>query len=124
MVRTLGTVWGILFIMGGVLGFVPALTKDQMFLGVFMVNTLHNLVHIASGVMFLLASNLGARAARLWFQIFGVFYAALAAIGFQVRDGMIFGLIPNNRYDSWGHALLALVLLGIGFATSRETVAA
>ena len=121
MIKRLGALWGILFLLGGILGFVPGITKDQMFLGIFMVNTPHSILHMASGAIFLLASMLGARAVRLWFHMFGAFYAALSAMGFWVGDGMIFNLISNNQYDSWGHALLALVLLLIGFATPKHS---
>jgi hypothetical protein len=124
MVEMLGVLWGILFLLGGVLGFVPGITNDGMFLGIFMVNTPHGLMHIASGAIFLIASMLGAKAARLWFQIFGTFYAALAGIGLAVGDGMIFNLISNNLYDAWGHALLALILLLIGFATRKQPATA
>jgi hypothetical protein len=120
MLKTLGMLWGILFLLGGILGFVPGITKDDMFLGIFMVNTPHSIMHIASGAIFLIASMLGARVARLWFQIFGTLYAAVAVMGFVVGDGMIFNLISNNRNDSWGHAVLALVLLLIGFATPKQ----
>jgi hypothetical protein len=119
-VRTLGVGSGLLFLLGGILGFVPGVTKDGMFLGIFMVNTPHGIVHLASGAIFLIASMAGARFTRLWFQIFGILYGAAAAIGFKVGDGMIFGLISNNRYDSWGHAALALVMLLIGFAVPRS----
>jgi hypothetical protein len=85
-----------------------------------MVNTAHSIMHIASGTIFLVATVSGARAARLWFQIFGAFYAAVAVMGFEVGDGMIFGLISNNRYDSWGHAALALISLLIGFAIPKQ----
>jgi Domain of unknown function (DUF4383) len=123
MIRTLGMLSGILFLLGGILGFVPGITEDEMFLGIFMVNTAHSFMHIASGAIFLIASVLGARAARLWFQIFGAVYAAVAVMGFKVGDGMILGLISNNRNDNWGHAVLALVLLLIGFATPKQTSA-
>lgn len=82
MLRRLGFFYGVAFITGGVLGFVPGVTEGDMFLGVFMVNPLHSAMHVASGVMFLVASTFGASAARLWFQIFGGIYAALAAMGF------------------------------------------
>jgi hypothetical protein len=124
MIRSLGMLWGILFLLGGILGFVPGITKDDMFLGIFMVNTAHGIVHITSGAIFLIASALGARAARLWFQVFGFFYAAAAVMGFEVGDGMIFGVISNNRYDAWGHAVLALVLLLIGFFAPKRAAAA
>ena len=121
--KTLGITWGILFLLGGILGFVPGITKDSMFLGIFMVNTAHSIVHAASGAIFLVTSIAGSRAARLCFQIFGIVYAAVAVMGFRVGEGMIFGFISNNRYDSWGHALLALVLLLIGFARPKQTAA-
>jgi hypothetical protein len=123
MLKTLGMISGILFLLGGILGFVPRVTDDDMFLGIFMVNTAHSIVHIASGAIFLIASMSGARAARLWFQIFGIVYAAVALMGFKVGDGMILGVISNNRYDSWGHAVLALVMLLIGFAIPKQTAA-
>jgi hypothetical protein len=93
-----------------------------MFLGVFIVNTAHGLLHIASGAIFVIASAVGARAARLWFQLFGFAYAALSAIGFAAGDEMIFNLISNNRNDSWGHGGLALAMLLIGFAFPREAI--
>lgn len=95
-----------------------------MFFGIFMVNTPHNILHIVSGAVFLIASMSGARAVRLWFQTFGIFYAAVALIGFEVGNGLIFGLISNNRYDSWGHSVLALAMLLIGFAIPKQTVTA
>lgn len=119
MVRRLGVIWGVLFLLGGVLAFVPGVTKDGMYFGVFMVNTAHNILHIASGAAFLVASMIGARPTRLWFQLFGALYMVLAAIGFFVGDGLIFGLIMNSPFDSWGHAVLALILLLIGFATPK-----
>ena len=123
MVRQLGFFYGVAFVTGGVLGFVPGVTEGDMFLGVFMVNPLHSAMHVASGVMFLVASTFGASAARLWFQIFGGIYAALAAMGFWVGNGMILNCITNNRNDSWGHAALALSMLLIGFATARPALA-
>jgi hypothetical protein len=122
MIRKLAVLWGVFFLLGGILGFVPGITKDEMFLGIFMVNTAHGILHLVSGVIFLVASMLGAKVSRLWFQFFGLFYATLAAIGFKVGNGMIFNLISNNRMDSWGHAALALIMLTIGFAiTARST---
>ena len=121
MVRKLGVIMGGLFLTGGILAFVPGVTKNGMYFGVFMVNTAHNIMHIASGGIFLIASIFGARPARLWFQLFGAFYALLAMIGFVVGNGLIFGFIMNSPFDSWGHAGLALIMLLIGFATSKQT---
>jgi Domain of unknown function (DUF4383) len=123
MVRQLGFFYGILFIIGGVLGFVPGVTVDDLFLGVFKVNPLHSAMHVASGVVFLVASAFSAVAARLWFQVFGAIYAALAAMGFWVGNGLILNCITNNRNDSWGHAGLALSMLVIGFVSAKPAAA-
>ena len=119
MIIGLGVLWGILFLLGGILGFVPGITKDDMFLGFFMVNSAHNILHIASGAILLMASILGARSARLWFTILGGFYVALSGIGFLAGDRLIFNLISNSRIDSWGHAFLGIVLVLIGIATAK-----
>jgi len=38
----------------------------------------------------------------------------------MVGDGIILGLISNNRYDAWGHAALAQGMLPIGFAIPQK----
>ena len=87
MAKTLGMLFGIVFLAVGILGFVPGVTTNDMLLGIFMVNAAHSVVHIVSGVIFLIASMSGAGAARLWFQIFGVIYAVVAVLGFaQIFD--------------------------------------
>jgi hypothetical protein len=50
MVRKLGMLMGSLFLIGGILAFVPGVTKNDMYFGVFMVNTPHNIMHIAHGM--------------------------------------------------------------------------
>lgn len=115
------TLWGFLFMLGGILGFVPGITRDEMFLGVFMVNTPHNILHILSGVIFFIGSISGAKPARLCFLMLGIFYAALSLIGFVVGNGLIFHLISNTPIDSWGHGFLGLVLLLSGIASPKQS---
>lgn len=115
MIRRLGIFMGSAFLFGGLLGFVPGVIKNGLYLGIFMVNAPHNILHIVSGVIFLAASMIGAGITRLWFQVFGLVYAAMAIWGLYIGDGMICGMISNNRYDAWGHAGLALAMLTIGF---------
>src|SRR2546421_5347420 len=120
MAKTFGMLFGIIFLAVGILGFVPGITKDDMLLNIFMVNKVHSIVHIASGVVFLLASMAGGGAARLWFKIFGLVYAIVAIMGFVVKDGMLFGYISNNMNDTWLHVVLAAAMLLIGFVSPRQ----
>src|SRR5467141_2344090 len=98
MAKTLGMLFGIVFLAVGILGFVPGVSAPgpdgmPMLLGIFMVNTAHSIVHVASGAVFLIASMSGAGAARLWFQLFGIVYAIVAVLGFRTPNGMLLGVI-------------------------------
>jgi len=128
MVKTLGMLFGIVFLAVGILGFVPGVTTTgadgmPMLLGIFMVNTAHSIVHIASGVVFLLASMAGAGAASLWFKLFGLVYAVVAVLGFMTPNGLLLGLISNNPADTWLHVGLAAEMLLIGFAVPKQATA-
>src|SRR5438132_3618228 len=47
MIKTAALLFGIVFLLIGILGFVPAVTPDNgMLLGIFHVNTAHNIVHL------------------------------------------------------------------------------
>ena len=91
MVRTAAILFGIVFLVVGVLGFVPACTTDlngngmPMLLGIFHVNTAHNIVHLASGAVFLLCGMAGAGASRTFFRIFGIVYAIVGHPGLHER---------------------------------------
>ena len=121
MAKTLGMLFGIVFLAIGILGFVPGVTTNDMLLGIFMVNKAHSIVHIASGAIFLIASMSGAGAARLWFQLFGIVYAIVAVLGFMNPNGMLLNMISNNPADTWLHVVLAIVMLAIGFGTAKQT---
>jgi len=128
MAKTFGMLFGIVFLAVGILGFVPGIAPAgadgmPMLLGIFMVNKVHSIVHIASGVVFLLASMSGAGAARLWFQIFGIVYALVAILGFMTPNGMLLGLISNNPADTWLHVVLAVAMLAIGFGSPKAAAA-
>ena len=126
MAKTLGMLFGIVFLLVGILGFIPAISPPDasgmpMLLHIFMVNSTHSVVHIVSGAIFLFAAMSGAGAARLWFQIFGIVYALVAVLGFMSPNGMLLGLISNNPADTWLHVVLAVVMLLVGFGTAKQT---
>jgi uncharacterized protein DUF4383 len=122
MVKTAAVLFGVVFLLVGILGFVPAVTKDQMLLGIFHVNAAHNCVHLLSGVVALFAGMASACAARWYFRIFGLVYGLVAVMGFVMGDGMLLGLISNNTADTWLHVSIAAVSLLLGFMpASAET---
>ena len=128
MVRRVAMVFGIVFLLVGVLGLVSAggmsMGADPApasILGMFPVNLLHNIVHLAFGVWGIVASRSFA-GAKMYAQVGGVIYVVLAVCGFFIPT--TFGFIPIGGADIWLHAALGVVLLGIGFTAKEETMAA
>jgi hypothetical protein len=123
MVQTVARVFGVVFLLVGVLGFLasgmsmesdPALAPRL--LGLFPVNALHNVVHLLFGVWGLAASRTSS-GAELYAKGAGAIYLVLAVLGYVAPT--TFGLIPIGGHDIWLHAVLGVVLLGTGFLAPK-----
>jgi hypothetical protein len=124
MLKTAAIIFGIVFLIIGIGGFIPGLTtSDGMELGLFMVGPVHNFIHIASGAAALLCAFAGADAARKYFQIFGIIYALVAVIGFFYGNKPLMGMVEHNTADIFLHIAIAAVALYLGFG-AKETAAA
>lgn len=119
--------FGVVFLLVGILGlFVPNgmgmaadLESTGRLLGLFPVNLLHNLVHLAFGAWGIAASR-SLAASRTYGRVGAAVYAVLVVLAFV--DPTMFGLVPIGSHDIWLHALLAAGLAYIGFsagATAR-----
>jgi len=95
-----------------------------MLLGIFHVNTAHNIVHLLSGVLALWAGSSSGASARLYFRLFGIVYAVVALLGFLAGNGMVWGVISNNMSDTALHVVIALVALSLGFLVKEQAAAA
>jgi len=128
MVKRLTMLFGAVFIVVGVLGFTVAggmqmgdPASAPKLLGLFPVNLLHNVVHIAIGVWGLAAGRAYSTAVA-YCKLVGFVYLALAALGFVIPDA--FGLIPIGGNDIWLHCLLGVVLVAVGFMAKEDSAAA
>lgn len=109
MQKTILTILGVVFLAIGVLGFV----SDPL-LGIFEVDSLHNIIHILSGALALVAVSMGASAMNTFSRVFGIVYALVAVLGFVSGDNVL-GLIMVNAADNVLHLVLAVVFLYLGF---------
>lgn len=115
MLKKAAVITGILFVAAGILGFVPGITTDGHLLGVFRVDALHNLVHIASGVVAFIVGRTSEYASRRYFQIFGVVYGLVAVLGFFYLDQPLLGIMAHNTADLVLHIAIAAASLYLGF---------
>lgn len=123
MLKKFSLIFGIVFLLIGILGFVPGASSTdadgmQLLLGLFMVGTIHNTIHLASGVVALFAAS-SERYAKWYLQIFGIVYALVAIVGF-VQGNTVLGLFSVNMADNLLHVALAVLLLGTGFGLSAN----
>ena len=127
MVKRVALVFGIVFLLVGILGLVSSGGMEMgadpapgMLLGMFGVNLLHNVVHLLFGVWGLVASRSFA-GSKMYAQTAGVIYIVLAVLGFVAPT--TFGLIPIGGNDIWLHAVLGIVLAAVGFTAKDSSPA-
>ena len=132
--RTAALAVSAVFLLVGILGFVPGITtnydalqvaghhSEAMLLGIFAVSVLHNVVHLLFGVAgFLLArTDAGAKAYLIGG---GVVYALLWLYGLLIDNDSSANFVPLNTADDWLHFGLAVGMIGLGVALGRRTAA-
>jgi uncharacterized protein (UPF0333 family) len=124
--RLYALVFGAVLVVAGIIGFFyeSKFTDDQSVreavFGILDVNGWHNVVHIATGALGLLAFAGGAYAARAYAFGLGAVYIVVAIWGFIVGDGdSILSIVPVNTEDNVLHLLIGLAGLGAGAATQE-----
>ena len=118
-VQRAAQIFGWVFVLVGILGFF-ATDEEGRLLGLFPVNTLRNVVHLAFGVWGILAAR-SWDAARTYCRAAGVIYLVLTVLGFVAPDG--FGLVPLGGNDIALHLFLAIGLLGSSLLARRPAAA-
>jgi Domain of unknown function (DUF4383) len=118
--RLYATLVGGTLVIAGIIGFFYSSSfgspgKVDAVFGVLNVNGWHNVVHIVTGGLGLLAAGYWARQYALGL---GVVYIAIAIWGFILGDGHnILGFLPVNTEDNFLHLILGVLGLAAGVAT-------
>jgi hypothetical protein len=152
--RYFALVLGIIFLLIGVMGFIPALVQSDVdhashaagatgqvdglpgqpgdgvgegatmehgrLLGLFPVNAVHNLAHIAFGIWGVIAYRRWDLA-RFYARGVAILYGVLAIMGVIPGLNTMFGLMQIHGNDVWLHALIAVAAAYFGFAPARDT---
>ncbi|SCF10228.1 protein of unknown function [Micromonospora haikouensis] len=130
-VRRAAATVGVVFLLVGLVGFVPGITTDfgdlrfaghgsgAKLLGVFQVSVLHNAVHLAFGLAGLALSRTWD-GARTFLIGGGAIYLVLWLYGLVVDHGSGANFIPVNNADSWLHLVLGAGMIALGVLTTRD----
>lgn len=125
--KTAALIIGVIFIAVGLLGFIdnPIIANSDQ--AIFHADTTHSIVHIVSGVLFVLIAMAAPGSAATFLVIFGIVYLAIGILGAtSIGDaGMtkVLGFLHVNPADNYLHIALGIVIALAGMATRRRAVA-
>ncbi|KIS28371.1 hypothetical protein TV39_05020 [Arthrobacter sp. SPG23] len=130
-VQNVGMGVGIVLMLVGVLGFIPGITQQYgelrflgpdshaMFLGLFQVSMLLNIVQLVIGGTGWAMSRNGM-GARNFLMGFGLLYIVLGIFGLIVGVGSAANFLSLNTMDNWTHMVLGVLMIGVGWILSRH----
>ncbi|MFJ6095594.1 DUF4383 domain-containing protein [Williamsia muralis] len=122
---------GAVFLLVGILGFIPGITtdydtmsfashhSDAKLLGIFNVSILHNLVHVAFGVAGIVLAR-AAATAKSYLIVGGVIYLALWLYGLVIDKDSAANFVPVNSADDWLHFALGVGMVALGVLLGRN----
>ena len=124
--RLLGVIFGIVYLLVGVLGFTVTsgvgffATQGGLLLGIFEVNIFHNVAHILIGAALLIAGLSNVMAAKTVNTVVGAAYLLLGVVGLFLV-GSAANILAINGADNVLHFGSAVLLLAVGLGADRRT---
>ena len=129
--RILATVFGVVYLLVGLIGFFwtsgvpfagPGNGSSNLILGIFEVNPLHNVAHLLIGIALLIAGTANASAAKSTNTTIGAVYLLLGIFGFflAANHDSPLNFLSLNTPDHFLHLASAVVLLAVGLGADRR----
>jgi Domain of unknown function (DUF4383) len=121
--KTASIIFGLAFLAVGCLGFVDNPVVGESPDAIFHADMVHNIVHIVSGLLFLLVAMAAPGSTAGFCKIFGIVYLLIGIVGMVQfgTDGMgkLFGFLHVNGADNYLHIGLGLVIFLAGMLKPR-----
>lgn len=110
------------FVIATVMGFIPNPLVGENAL--FVTNTAHNLVHLATAIGFAVVAFISNRASTRFMLAFGAVYTLVGLVGFAVLGGAaethLLGIIHINFLDNFLHVGLGIAIAVAGSIALRK----
>ena len=120
MAKTVATLFGVIYVLVGVLGFVPQLggstsTAPSSLFGIASVNVLHNIVHLIIGLAGLSGGRTDSGGVSFG-KTFGIVLLIIGLLGFVTPN--LLGILPIGGDDVWIHLISGAILAYVGFSST------
>ncbi len=127
MGKKLGYVFGAVFVLVGLLGFISNPIVGAM--GYFHTDLVHNLIHLIIGIVLLVGASKGEMMSVKTIKIVGIIYLVLAVVGFfqlgaSGNEGNLLGIAGSNSADNWLHLVLGVVMFAIATVVGKKSMSA
>jgi hypothetical protein len=121
--KTAALIFGLAFVAVGLLGYVSNPIVGSSEDAIFHTDRVHNIVHIASGALFILVAIAAPASASGFLKIFGLLYLLLGVYGLikmgSEENSILLGFLHVNKADNYLHIGLGLIILLAGTVSSR-----
>ena len=125
--KTAALLVGIIFLLVGILGYFPNPIIGHSDDAIFHADSTHNMVHIISGVLFLIVAMASPASAGMFLKVFGIVYLVLGVYGLlTIGDSgttELLGFLTVNGADNYLHIALGILIFLLGFLPGRRVVA-
>ena len=119
--KTAALAIGVIFIAVGLLGFIDNPIVGSSEKAIFHADTVHNMVHIISGVLFVLVAMAAPASAATVMVIFGIVYLAIGILGIssagEEEMAKVLGFLHVNAADNYLHIALGILIALAGIVT-------
>jgi hypothetical protein len=108
MAKKLALIFGVIFLLVGILGFLGGVGIVGE-TGIFVTDSTHDWIHVITGLILLIVAFAAPAKSGLVLTILGVVYLIVAILGFFTNP--VLGFIHGNTADAVLHLVLGAVLL-------------
>ncbi len=116
MAKKSAIVFGIIFVIAGILGFFM-----NPVIGFITADALSSIIHIVAGIILLAVASKPSAAGML--KTIGIIYVIFAILGFIQGSTVLFGAFATSMATNWFYLVVGIIIAALGFSAKKGMAA-